>query len=48
MFNVFITSVFELTFNIYYQVDCESKASSVAHFSFMHFYPPPDGGKMKD
>jgi hypothetical protein len=29
----FIISLFGIVFNVFYQVDCEGEASSVAHFS---------------
>ena len=48
IFYVFITPLFGIIFNIFYYVDCEGGASSVAHFSFMYLYHSPDGGQMKD
>ena len=29
-------------------IDCEGKASSIAHISFTYFYPVPDDGRMTD
>lgn len=48
IFYVFITPLFGIIFNIFYYVDCEGEASSVAHFSFICLNPLPDDGPMND
>jgi len=35
-----------LRINIFYQVDFEGEASSIAHFSFTYRYTAPDIGRM--
>jgi len=32
-----------IIFNVFYQVDFEGEASSIAQFSLMYMYPLPDG-----
>jgi hypothetical protein len=47
-FYVFIIPLFGIIFKVFYQVDCEGEASSIAHFSFMYLYPVPDDSRMND
>jgi len=45
---VFIISLLRTVFNVFYQVDCEGEASSIAHFPFTYLYLLPYDGRMKD
>jgi len=44
---VFISSLLGIIFYVFYKVDCEREAYSVAHFSFTYLYLLPDDGQMK-
>jgi len=48
MFYVSVISLLVITFNVFYQVDCEAKASSKTHSSFLYLCPLLDDGRMKD
>ena len=45
---VFIIPLLGITFNVFYQVDCEVEACAIAHFPFTYLYPVPYDGRMKD
>jgi len=45
---IFIIPLLGIIFNVFYQVDCEGEASSIALFPFTYLYPLPYDCRMKD
>lgn len=41
---MFIFPSLGIIFNVFYKVECEGQASSIAQFSLMYLYPLPDDG----